>query len=222
MKENKRLGRNVNRSVQIVHHQGVEVPDFPRIEKVVHNLRHLPPGKLLDVGYSEGGFADYLSKNGWECTGLDLNAHSHPRIKSIECDLNERFPVESEAFDVVTAGEVIEHMLDEGAFLDECHRVLKKGGTLVVTTPNLAYSLNRLRVLFGKTPLFVYAPYHYHFHTRRTLVRLMEEHRFRVEKVLASHVLYSRRRHFTGKVFEVLGDIFPTFGAHLIAFAVKV
>ena len=44
----------------------------------------------------------------------------------------------------------------------------------------------------------------------------------RIEKVLASHVLYSRRRHFTGQVFEVLGDIFPTFGAHLIAFAVKV
>ena len=210
------------RDVQICHHCGVEVPDYPRIEKVVHNLRHLPLGKLLDVGYSSGGFADYLSKSGWYCTGLDLNAHSQPSIKSIACDLNEGFPVESGAFDVVTAGEVIEHMLDEGAFLDECHRVLKKGGTLVVTTPNLAYSLNRLRVLFGKTPLFVYAPYHYHFHTRRTLVHLMEEHRFRVEKVLASHVLYSRRRHFTGRVFEVLGDIFPTFRAHLIAFAVKV
>ena len=210
------------RGVQISHHCGVEVPDYPRIEKVVHNLRHLPPGKLLDVGYSEGGFADYLSKSEWECTGLDLNAHSRRRIKTIECDLNEGFPVESEAFDVVTAGEVIEHMLDEGAFLDECHRVLKKGGTLVITTPNLAYSLNRLRVLFGKTPLFVYDPNHYHFHTRRTLVRLMEEHRFRVEKVLASHVLYSRRRHFTGQVFEVLGDIFPTFGAHLIAFAARV
>ena len=146
------------KDVQISHHCGVRVPDYPRIEKVVHNLRHLPPGKLLDVGYAEGGFADYLSKRGWNCTGLDLNAHSHPRIKTIECDLNEGFPVESEAFDVVTAGEVIEHMLDEGAFLRECHRALKKGGTLVVTTPNLAYSLNRLRVLFGMTPLFVYAP----------------------------------------------------------------
>ena len=209
------------RDVQISHHCGVEVPDYPRIEKVVHNLRHLPPGKLLDVGYSSGGFADYLSKSGWYCTGLDLSAHPHPRIKTIQCDLNEGFPVESGAFDVVTAGEVIEHMLDEGAFLDECHRVLKKGGTLVVTTPNLAYSLNRLRVFFGMTPLFVYAPYHYHFHTSQTLVRLLEEHAFRIEKILSSHVLYSRRRHFTGKVFEFLGDIFPTFGAHLIAFAVK-
>src|SRR5712692_3149384 len=121
------------RNVQITHHAEVEVPDFPRIEKVVHNLRHLPSGKLLDVGYSEGGFADYLLKKGWDCTGLDLNAHSHPRVKTIECDLNEGFPVESNTYDLVTAGEVIEHMLDERAFLVECHRVLKKGGTLVVT-----------------------------------------------------------------------------------------
>lgn len=116
------------RGVQISHHCGVGVPDYPRIEKVMHNLRHLPSGKLLDVGYSEGGFADYLAKSGWECTGLDLNGHSHPHIKTIECDLNEGFPVDSEAYDLITAGEVIEHMLDEGAFLDECHRVLKKGG----------------------------------------------------------------------------------------------
>src|SRR2546422_9987252 len=157
MKENKRLGRNVIRSVQIVHHQGVEVPDFPRIEKVVHNLRHLPQGRLLDVGYSEGGFADYLAKDGWECTGLDLNAHSHPRIKSIECDLNERFPVASEAFDVVTAGGGIEHMLYEGGVLDEWHRVLKKAGAMVVTTPQFVYFLNPLAGLFGESPLLGYS-----------------------------------------------------------------
>ncbi|MDE2059877.1 MAG: class I SAM-dependent methyltransferase [candidate division NC10 bacterium] len=209
------------RAVQIAHHAGIEVPDFPRIEKVVRNLRHLPSGKHLEVGYSKGGFADSLSKIGWDCTGLDLNAHDQAVIKTIECDLNEGFPVEAEEFDLVTAGEVIEHMLDEGAFLDECRRVLRKGGTLVVTTPNLSYSLNRLRVLIGKTPLFVYAPYHYHFHTRQTLVGLMEKHEFSVTKVLSSHVLYSRRMHWTGRLFEFLGDVFPTLGAHLIVFAVK-
>src|SRR2546422_10306211 len=32
------------RETQISHHRGIGVPDYPRIEKVVHNLRHLPPG----------------------------------------------------------------------------------------------------------------------------------------------------------------------------------
>lgn len=209
------------RAVQIAHHAEVEVPDFPRIEKVVKILCQRLQGKLLDVGYSKGSFADYLTERGWECTALDLNRHEHPRIKFIQCDLNEGFPIESETFDAVTAGEVIEHMLDEGAFLNECFRVLKRGGILVLTTPNLAFLLNRFLVLFGRTPMFVYAPYHYHFHTKKTLISLVEEHGFTVEKVISSHVLYSRRKYVTGWIFEWLGDLFPTFGAHLIVFARK-
>lgn len=158
---------------------------------------------------------------GWDCMGLDLNEHHNPKVRTIQCDLNEAFPVESDYFDAVTAGEVIEHMLDEGFFLDECHRVLKTGGTLALTTPNLAFLLNRFLVLLGRTPMFVYAPYHFHFHTKKTLVSLVEEHGFTVEKVISSHVLYSRRKHFTGRLFEWLGDLFPTFGAHLIVFARK-
>jgi cyclopropane fatty-acyl-phospholipid synthase-like methyltransferase len=209
------------REAQIAHHAEVEVPDFPRIEKVLNVLRKAPAGRLLDVGYSKGSFSDYLAKVGWECTGLDLNEHHHLTVKTIQCDLNEGLPVESEGYDAVTAGEVIEHILDEGSFLEECHRVLKRDGILVLTTPNLAFLLNRFLVLFGRTPMFVYAPYHYHFHIRKTLVSLVEQHGFSVEKVISSHVLFSRRMHFTGRIFEWLGDLFPTFGAHLIVFARK-
>lgn len=209
------------RTIQIAHHANVEVPDFPRIEKVLKVLCRRPPGKVLDVGYSKGSFADYLAERGWDCTAINLDGDGDPRIKLILCDLNEGFPVESEVFDAVTAGEVIEHMIDEAAFLQECHRVLKKDGTLVLTTPNLAFSLNRLLVLVGRTPLFVYAPYHYHFHTRKTITELVESQGFHVEKVVGSHVLYSRRRHMSGRIFEWLGDLFPTFGAHLIVFAQK-
>jgi len=206
-------------AVQIAHHAEQEVVDFPRIEKVVSVLRKSPPGRLLDVGYSVKGFADYLVKAGWDCTGLDLNDRHHPKIKTIQCDLNEGFPVEDASFDVVTAGEIIEHMLDEAAFLQECRRVLKPNGQLVLTTPNLSFLVNRFLVLAGRTPMFVHEPYHYHFHTRRTLTQLVLSQGFRVERVTASHVLYSRRLHPTGLIFERLADWFPTFGAHLIMFA---
>jgi 2-polyprenyl-3-methyl-5-hydroxy-6-metoxy-1,4-benzoquinol methylase len=209
------------RTVQVEHHAGLEVPDFPRIEKVVNVLRQYPPGKLLDIGYSKGSFSDYLAEMGWSCTGLDLSEHHHPKVTTIACDLNEGLPVESEEFDAITAGEVIEHMIDEGAFLDECRRVLKKGGVLALTTPNLAFLLNRFLVLLGRTPMFVYEPYHYHFHTKKTLVSLIEDRGFQVQKVMSSHLLYSRRRHVSGKIFEWFGDLLPTFGAHLIVFARK-
>lgn len=205
--------------VQIAHHAEEPVADFPRIEKIVRALSATPPGRVLDVGYSVGGFADALIGLGWDCTGLDINERRHPRIKSIRCDLNEGFPVDSGGYDLVTAGEVIEHMIDESAFLAECRRVLKPNGRLVLTTPNLSYAVNRVLVLIGRVPMFVYEPYHYHFHTRRTIVRLLQAQGFDIERVSASHVLYSRRLHWTGRLFEKLADWFPTFGAHLIIYA---
>ncbi len=210
-------------SIQRKFHDGVEVPDPPRIKKVVRYLSHYSdkPGELLDIGYSKGSFPDYMRHLGWNCTGLDINEHSGLDFEIIQCDLNSSFPVNSRQYDLVTAGEIIEHMLDEGAFLNECHRVLKPGGQLVLTTPNLAFLVNRFLVMFGQVPLFVYAPYHYHFHTKKTLTKLVQLHGFKVERVVSSHVLYSTRRHPSGKVFEWLGDYFPSFGAHLILFARK-
>lgn len=209
------------RTTQSRYHADVAVPDYPRIEKVVRLLRPLPPGRLLDVGYSKGSFADSLAQQGWRCVGLDLNPQRSPGVAVIPCDLNEGFPVGPETFDLVTAGEVIEHMLDDTLFLQECRRVLKKGGTLVLTTPNLAFWLNRLRLLFGSAPLFVTAPYHYRFYTLRTLLQLLRQEGLLAERMLSSHLLYSRRRHWSGRLFEWLGDLFPTFGAHLILMARK-
>ena len=209
------------RSLQQVHHADVEVPDFPRIEKVVRALGRVSGKRMLDLGYSRGSFADSFATKGWECVGLDLNPHPHSPVRIALCDLNGKFPFADGSFDLVTAGEIVEHVLDQELFLRECARVLRPKGTLALTTPNLSFLLNRFIVFFGGVPLFVTAPYHYHFHTRRTLRRLVEESGFRVERVLSSHLLYSRRRHWTGRLFEWLGDLFPTLGAHLIVIARK-
>jgi len=207
------------RAVQIDHHAELAVSDFPRIEKVVSALTTSPPGRMLDVGYSAKGFADYMVRAGWDCTGLDLNDRKHSQVKTIQCDLNEGFPVEDGAYDVVTAGEIIEHMIDQTAFIQECRRVLKPKGELVITTPNLSFLANRCLMFVGKTPMFVYEPYHYHFHTKKTLIQLIESQGFKVTRVTASHVLYSRRLHYTGRILERIADWFPTLGAHLIVFA---
>jgi 2-polyprenyl-3-methyl-5-hydroxy-6-metoxy-1,4-benzoquinol methylase len=220
MRDIGKLGaRDANRRVQVAHFEGKEVVDFPRIEKVVSYLRRRPAGTLLDIGYLKGSFADYMADYGWECLGVDLSPLVGSKVGTVRCDLNEGLPIATGKVDAVTAGEVIEHMFHDGDFLDECRRVLKKGGTLDLTTPNLTFGVNRLLVLAGRVPMFTYAPYHYQMYTRTTLVNLVERHGFEVEKLVSSHVLYSRRRHFTGRVFELLGDWFPTFGAHLILFA---
>ena len=190
--------------IQRLHHAEEEVADFPRIEKVLRMLKDDPPGRLLDVGYAKGSFADQFVTRGWDCTGLDINPRNHERIKTIQCDVNQGFPVGGASFDVVTAGEIIEHMLNEDAFLQECRRVLRPGGRLIVTTPNLAFLANRFLVPLGRMPKFVYEPYHYHCHTKDTLIKQLEDNGFVVDQVTASHVLYSRRYHATGGFFERL------------------
>lgn len=208
--------------VQIEDHAGFPVPDFPRIQKIVKRISNASaPGRMLDVGYSKGSFADYLAEAGWACTGLDLSEHNHPAVRTICCDLNDPFPVASGEFDLVAAGEVLEHVIDQEFFLQECGRVLRPGGLLVLTTPNLSYLLNRFLVPLGAVPMFVHARYHYHFHTKKTLESLVSECGFRIDKLLSSHTLYSSRRHSSGRIFEYLGDLFPTLGAHLILFASK-
>jgi SAM-dependent methyltransferase len=51
-------------------------------------------------------------------------------------------------------GEVIEHVVDTDGLVSEILRVLKPGGVMVLTTPNLAYALNRVILFMGLQPLF--------------------------------------------------------------------
>ena len=210
-------------TIQVQSHDKWVTPDFPRIEKVVDFIRQrrLSPGRLLDVGYCSGSFADYLRPVGWKCTGLDICLRTNAPIPVVAGNVTEGLPFKSDSFKLVVGGELIEHLIDQKSFLVECYRILVPGGLLVLTTPNLTYSLNRLLVLIGREPLFVTAPYHFHFHTRRSLFNLLQDAGFNVLRITASHVLYSRRRHPSGKLFEWLADCFPTWGAHLIAFAIK-
>ncbi len=70
----------------------------------------------------------------------------------------ERFPYDDESFDVILGCEVIEHMLrDPVHMLGECHRVLRPGGVLVVTTPNVLRLDNVVRMLQGVNILDKYA-----------------------------------------------------------------
>ncbi|MCU1393887.1 MAG: SAM-dependent methyltransferase [Ilumatobacteraceae bacterium] len=90
------------------------------------------------------------------------------------------FPFDSDSFDVVLFCEVIEHLLmDPVAALREIQRVLKPGGCLVVSTPNVARLENIARVASGANiydPYSGYGPYgrHNREYTRHELVKLIE------------------------------------------------
>jgi 2-polyprenyl-3-methyl-5-hydroxy-6-metoxy-1,4-benzoquinol methylase len=66
----------------------------------------------------------------------------------------ELLPIASETVDVVVLTQVIEHVADTDGLIEEIMRILKPGGTLLLSTPNLGAWFNRIMLLFGMQPVF--------------------------------------------------------------------
>lgn len=116
---------------------------------------------LLDIGCTEGRNLRVFRRrlpNARIC-GTDLSDAKADEIRAQgfefrKADASQGLPFETGVLDVVVCGEVIEHVVDPDAMLQEIWRVLKPGGLAVITTPNLAYLPNRILLCLGIQPLF--------------------------------------------------------------------
>jgi len=117
------------------------------------------PGLVLDVPAGEGAFAARARASGIEVQCGDLDV-SRFKVKGIECrpfDLNQQWPYSSEMFDCVVSIEAIEHLESPWHFAREANRVLRPGGKLLVTTPNVLSIRSRLSyLLYGYPNYFHY------------------------------------------------------------------
>lgn len=113
--------------------------------------RSEPEGlKILDVGAGEGALTQSLHKMGHHMQACDLFP-DHFRFPGVLCDkvdITKSFPYPDQAFHRVIAVEVTEHILDHETFFSEVNRILKPGGLLYVTTPNVLSMRSRIRFLF--------------------------------------------------------------------------
>jgi len=119
--------------------------------------------RVLDAGCGDGSFLDALAKHVGdervEYIGVDYSEHQIEKAAGLpyefrRCDLGDGIPMADGSVDVLHAAEVIEHLYDPDHFVDECSRVLRPGGRLVVSTPNLQAWYNRALFLLGVQPLF--------------------------------------------------------------------
>ncbi len=130
-------------------------------ERVRRTVQWIPKeGKLLEIGVWDGSIVrNYRPAFEGEIYGTDVSLDAMkpalPLLKEAKpCDLNrDELPWPENTFDCVVCCEVIEHIVDTDRLLSELKRVLKPGGVLVLSTPNLASALNRVFVLLGWQPL---------------------------------------------------------------------
>jgi len=126
-----------------------------RIEKTVFKLiKEKFPDKnlsILELCPGEGELTKTLLDYGYQgIEALDINPENF-KVKAVKChsgNLNEALPFENEKFDLVLAVEGIEHLEDQYHFAKECHRVLKNGGGVIITTPNIVGFGSRVKFLF--------------------------------------------------------------------------
>jgi 2-polyprenyl-3-methyl-5-hydroxy-6-metoxy-1,4-benzoquinol methylase len=141
---------------------------------------------VLELGGGTAEMSRRMVERELRVTFVDLNEHNIRKaqalgIESLQLDLNRglsRF--RNEQFDGVLMLEIIEHVVAAENLLSEVSRVLKRSGFLILSTPNFAFFLNRLRILRGQ--LSADEGYHYRFFTVETLVQRLRHVGFEVEQ----------------------------------------
>ncbi len=115
-----------------------------------------PGRRVLDLGCRDGALTrEYAAGN--EVVGVDADRDALAEAEKVGiethwADLDQPLPFGDGNFDVVVAGELLEHLRDPRGVAGEVRRVLRPGGTFVASVPNAYRLKNRLRFLLGRKP----------------------------------------------------------------------
>ena len=115
--------------------------------------RVCPPTKevrVLDVAAGQGALSQKLLAAGYAVSACELFPEQY-KVDEVEClraDLNEPWPYKDQSFDALVIVEVVEHIEDHQRLFLQAARVLKPGGKMLFTTPNILSLKSRVRFLF--------------------------------------------------------------------------
>ncbi|SES21612.1 class I SAM-dependent methyltransferase [Actinokineospora terrae] len=190
-------------------------------------IGHLDPGALVaDLGAGGGEVTALIAGAGLRPIACDVvhDACRAAGCPAVRLDVGEVLPFRSGSLDGVLAGEIIEHVYDPALLLRECHRVLRPGGILVLTTPNLAPAQDRLRFLLGRAPRQV-DPFHEYLHlhirpfTYPLLATGLRQAGFTPSPPRSNQVIWrTRRREYRS---TRAAHHWPTLGGSLIVAGVR-
>ena len=162
---------------------------------------------LLDIGTADGLMLNNLANelNPKISVGIDFSSEllkfaDNNQNFFVQSDAS-RLPFKDDFFDVIVACAVIEHVPNAGAMIDECHRVLKRGGLCIITTPDPFFE--HIATMIGHLE----NDQHNETFNLLKLKSLFEAHKFtvdRLEKFMVSPIGFPYE-HTIEKVMKLIG-----------------
>jgi len=188
---------------------------FYRFIKTLQMIPTTSNGKLLEIGSNpyflttllkkfrnfEWFGSNYFSTKDNSITQTIINEKYSDKFSYKSSLFNiekERFPFDNETFDYVLFCEVIEHLTEDPIHvLNQIHRILKKNGTLILTTPNVARKSNIEKLQHGEN---IYDPYSHHGiygrhnreYTKNELYEILTKLGFNVKMIFTKFVHFQR------------------------------
>ncbi|HSV94362.1 MAG TPA: class I SAM-dependent methyltransferase [Spirochaetia bacterium] len=164
---------------RLIDRRNILYPKFPRslfafenrflvvtseIEKAIKAINRKV--SVLDIGCGDGIYEKLLSQECFEDSnfiGVDFSKKQLSKAKQyfnktycVDLD-SQKLPIKNNSIDIVICSEVLEHVFFPEKIISEASRVLKPGGTLIFSTPNVASLQTRLSLFFsGFSPMINY------------------------------------------------------------------
>lgn len=158
-----------------------------RYGQISRRAAALAPERMLDVGCGDGRLAREIKQVLPRVVvhGCDLSVAALNRAEGLDhryaVDLNvDRLPEPDGSLDLVVASEVIEHLIEPGRAIAEFHRVLRPGGHVLITVPNVAFWRFRLEALRGGVPSVTADARHLHSFNAALLNALVAREGFEI------------------------------------------
>ena len=185
--------------------------------------------EVLDVGCRDGTISKIIEHKGNKVETVEISDYSIRKAREkglvvYDLDLNTQWAeCIPKDYDVVFAGEVLEHIFETDSFLQNIRKVLKPGGFLVLSTPNLASLGRRILLLFGMNPVMELTTRdnqagHVRYFVFKSLKTILNDNGFSIVEFTSDVVNFN----FNGTLCSNrLAKLVPTLGRSLIIKAAK-
>jgi 2-polyprenyl-3-methyl-5-hydroxy-6-metoxy-1,4-benzoquinol methylase len=135
---------------------------------------------VLDIGCGSGAIGQYLKERGLsDIHAVETDSKARDAVRDIYKSIHEDLTFyQNQKFDLILLLDVLEHLLEPSIFLKKVFEIVKPGGVVLISLPNVAHWSVRFSLLFGNfnyTERGILDRTHLHFFTRKTALALVNK-----------------------------------------------